>query len=173
MMINQTALSVAAANAAAQTALNSNTRRLTYLNTLRNGLGTTPDVKAAADATARLAGENATSQAQTNQLLALLLLQKATAATTVAQEQQVWRCSADALVARAQAAAAAAASGNVTLVSTSGAAVNCGPSFSSAVANTAVDPLAPAAASSGTGTVTSGSGTASPCQATVRRSRQC
>ena len=57
MMINQTALSVAAANAAAQTALNSNTQRLTYLNTLRNGLGPTPDVKAATDATARLAGE--------------------------------------------------------------------------------------------------------------------
>ncbi len=114
MMINQTALSVAAANAAAQTALNSNTQRLTYLNTLRNGLGSTADVKAAADATARLAGEHATAQAQTNQLLALLLLQKATAATTAAQEQQVWRCSADALVARAQAAAAAAARGNVT-----------------------------------------------------------
>jgi hypothetical protein len=162
MMINQTALSVAAANAAAQTALNSNTQRLTYLNTLRNGLGSTADVKAAADATARLAGEHATAQAQTNQLLALLLLQKATAATTAAQEQQVWRCSADALVARAQAAAAAAASGNVTLISTSGAAVNCGPSFSSAVATTAVDPLAPAVGASGTGTLASGSGVASP-----------
>jgi hypothetical protein len=158
MMINQAALAAAATNASAQIALNSNTQRLTYLNTLRNGLGATADVKAAADATARLAGEHATAQSQTNQLLALLLLRKATAATTETQEQQVWRCSIDALVARARAAATAAASGTVTLISTTGAAANCGPGLSSPVAITAVDPSATAAATSGTGTPAGGSG---------------
>jgi hypothetical protein len=89
VMLNQMAVSAAAAKAAAETSLNSSAQRLTYLNTLRNGLGSTTDVKAAADATARLAGEQATAQAQTNQLLALLLLQNAQAATTTAREQQM------------------------------------------------------------------------------------
>ena len=82
VMLNQAAVSAAAAKAAAQASLNSSTQRLTYLNTLRNSLGSTTDVKAATDANARLAGEQATAQAQTNQLLALLLLQNAQAATT-------------------------------------------------------------------------------------------
>jgi hypothetical protein len=89
VMLNQMAVSAAAAKAAAETSLNSSAQRLTYLNTLRNGLGSTTDVKAAADASARLAGEQATAQAQTNQLVALLLLRDAQAATTAAQEQQM------------------------------------------------------------------------------------
>ena len=153
VMLNQAAVSAAAAKAAAQTALTSNTERLTHLNTLRNGLGTTTDVKAAADATARLAGEQATAQAQTNQLLALLLLQNAQTATTTAREQQMWRCSAEALVAEAKAAAAAAANGTVTLVTNRASAVNCAPA---AAATTTAPP------SGGTGSVASGSGAASP-----------
>jgi hypothetical protein len=157
VMLNQMAVSAAAAKAAAETSLNSSTQRLTSLNTLRNGLGSTQDVKAAADANARLAGEQATAQAQTNQLLALLLLRNAQAATTAAQEQQMWRCSAEALVAEAKAAAAAAASGTVTLISASAPPMNCGTTPGPSDATAAM-----AGAPNGTGTVTSGSGAASP-----------
>jgi hypothetical protein len=155
VMLNQMAVSAAAAKAAAETSLNSSAQRLTYLNTLRNGLGSTTDVKAAADATARLAGEQATAQAQTNQLLALLLLQNAQAATTAAREQQMWRCSAEALVAEAKAAAAAAASGTVTLISDSAPAVNCGTTTTPAMISVSATPDSP-------GTLSGGSGTASP-----------
>ena len=154
VMLNQAAVSAAAAKAAAQAALTSNTERLTHLNTLRHGLGTTPDVKASTDATARLAGEQATAQAQTNQLLALLLLQNAQTATTTAREQQMWRCSAEALVAEAKAAAAAAANGTVTLVTNRVSAVNC--ASPAAAATTTAPP------SGDTGSVASGSGAASP-----------
>ena len=101
-------------------------------------------MKAAADATARLAGEQATAQAQTNQLLALLLLQTAQAATADSQEQQIWRCSADTLVAEAKAAAAAAAGGTVTLVAPAAPAVNCGPSHLDGCRHHRRRPLAPA-----------------------------
>ena len=158
VMLNQMAVSAAAAKAAAETALNANTQRLTSLNTLRNGLGSTPDVKAAADAGARLAGEQATAQAQGNQLLALLLMQNARAATTQAQEQQMWRCSADNLVAGARAAAAAAASGTVTLIS-GGAPVNCGPLTTTTSSGTTQ--AATADATNSAGTLLSGSGMAS------------
>jgi hypothetical protein len=155
-MMNQAAVSAAASMAAAQTALNANTQRLTQLNTLRNSLGSTPDAKASADATARLAGEQATAQAQTNQLLALLLLQAAQKATVEGQEQQMARCAADTLVADAKAAAAAAASGAVTLI-TSTPAINCGPP-----ATPSTSTAAAATASNTTGTFFSGSGAASP-----------
>ena len=156
VMLNQAAVSAASAKAAAETSLESSAQRLTYLNTLRNGLGSTQDIKAAADANARLAGEQATAQAQTNQLLALLLLQNAQAATAAAQEQQMWRCSADRLVAEAKAAAAAAATGTVTLISASAPAVNCGPSPSPGT--TATDSVMP----DSIGTLTGGAGPASP-----------
>ena len=152
MMMNQAAVSAAASMAAAQTALNANTQRLTQLNTLRNSLGSTPDAKASADATARLAGEQATAQAQTNQLLALLLMQAAQKATVESQEQQMARCAADTLVADAKAAAAAAAGGAVTLIS-SAPAINCGPPAATATSATA---------SNTTGTFFTGSGATSP-----------
>jgi hypothetical protein len=155
VMVNQMAVSAAAAKAAAETSLNSSAQRLTHLNTLRNGLGSTTDVKDAADATARLAGEQATAQAQTNQLLALLLLQNAQAATTAAQEQQMWRCSADRLVAEAKAAAAVAASGTVTLISVSTPAVTCETTTTPATTSVSATPDSP-------GTLNVGSGTASP-----------
>ena len=83
-------------------------------------------------------------------------MQNAQAATTAAQEQQMWRCSADRLVAEAKAAAAAAATGTVTLISASVPAVNCGPSPSPGTTTTAsVTP-------DSTGTLTGGSGPASP-----------
>jgi hypothetical protein len=156
VMLNQAAVSAAAAKAAAEASLNSSAQRLTYLNTLRNSLGSTTDVKAATDANARLAGEQATAQAQTNQLLALLLLQNAQAATTTAQEQQMWRCSAEALVAEAKAAAASAASGTVTLISTGGPATICGATQSPSATTTAVS-----AASNSPGLLIGGGGAVS------------
>jgi hypothetical protein len=153
MMINQAAQSAAAATAAAQTALNANTERLTQLNTLRNSLGSTPDAKASADATARLAGEQATAQAQTNQLLALLLMQAAQKATVESQEQQMARCAADTLVADAKAAAAAAAGGAVTLI-TSAPAINCGPPATA----TSATPVEATTVANTTGTFFNGSG---------------
>jgi hypothetical protein len=159
VMLNQAAVSAAAAKAAAETSLNSSAQRLTYLNTLRSGLGSTTDVKAAADANARLAGEQATAQAQTNQLLALLLLQNAQAATTTAQEQQMWRCSAEALVAQAKAAAANAASGTVTLISANAPTVNCGPSPVGTTPASAA-PNSTSTLNGGAGAVIAGDGTA-------------
>ncbi len=124
--LNQVAAALAQQKALAQLALDSNTRRLASLTTLRNQLGSTADVKAAADATARLTGEQATAQAQTNQLLAAQMLQTAQSATTQAREEQAWRCSAESFVAQAKAAAADANAGNVTLISTrSASTVNC------------------------------------------------
>ena len=124
--MNQMALVLARQKAMAQTALDSNTQRLTYLTTLRHQLGSTADIKAAADAGARLQGESATSQAQTNQLLSAQMLERAQAATTQAREEQVARCSMDAFVADAHAAAAAAYAGTVTMISAkSAAAAKC------------------------------------------------
>lgn len=124
--LNQVSAALAQQKALAQLALDSNTRRLASLTTLRNQLGSTADVKAAADATARLTGEQATAQAQTNQLLAAQMLQAAQSATTQAREEQAWRCSAESFVAQAKAAAADANAGNVTLISTrSASTVNC------------------------------------------------
>lgn len=124
--LNQVSAALAQQKALAQLALDSNTRRLVSLTTLRNQLGSTADVKAAADATARLTGEQATAQAQTNQLLAAQMLQAAQSATTQAREEQAWRCSAESFVAQAKAAAADANAGNVTLISTrSASAINC------------------------------------------------
>jgi Type IV secretion system proteins len=118
MFINQSALSAASAMAAGQTALQSNTQRLQSLNTLRNGLNSTPDMKASADATARLTGEQATAQAQTNQLLAMMMIMMAQKATTDSQQAQITRCAADTMLADARAAAAASAAGQVVMIST-------------------------------------------------------
>ena len=124
MLLNQTASAAATQKALAALALKSSGDRLTHLTKLRNSLSSTSDVKAAADAGARLAGEQATGQAQSNQLLALQVMQTAQAATVMAQEQQAWRCSAEALVARAKAASLSANGGMVTLIS-SNSPVSC------------------------------------------------
>lgn len=124
--MNQAAAALAQQRALASLALDSNTRRLASLSTLRDQLGSTPDVKAAADATARLAGEQATAQAQTNQLLAAQMLQAAQIGNGRARDEQAWRCSAETIVAEAKAAAEAANSGMVVLVSTSSSTVTCG-----------------------------------------------
>lgn len=124
--MNQAAAALAQQRALASLALDSNTRRLASLTTLRDQLGSTADVKAAADATARLAGEQATAQAQTNQLLAAQMLQAAQVGNSKARDEQAWRCSAESFVAEAKAAAEAANSGMVVLISTSSSTVTCG-----------------------------------------------
>lgn len=137
IFMNQAAVSAASSMAAAQTMLTSSTSRLNSLNTLRQNM-TSPDAKAASDNTARLAGEQATAQGQTNQILALMMLQNAQKATQEAQQQQMARCAADTLAADAQASAASAAAGNVTLITTP-PTTNCGPALatgSEAVAST-------------------------------------
>ena len=123
--MNQAAAALAQQRALASLALDSNTRRLASLTNLRNQLGSTADVKAAADATARLAGEQATAQAQTNQLLAAQMLQASQIGTSKAREEQAWRCSAESFVQEAQAAADAANSGMVVLINTSSSRVTC------------------------------------------------
>ena len=123
--MNQAAAALAQQRALASLALDSNTRRLASLTNLRNQLGSTADVKAATDATARLAGEQATAQAQTNQLLAAQMLQATQTGTSKAREEQAWRCSAENFVQEAQAAADAANAGMVVLVSTSSSRVTC------------------------------------------------
>ena len=123
--MNQAAAALAQQRALASLALDSNTQRLASLTNLRNQLGSTADVKAAADATARLAGEQATAQAQTNQLLAAQMLQASQIGTSKAREEQAWRCSAESFVQEAKAAAEAADAGMVVLISTSSSRVTC------------------------------------------------
>ena len=115
--MNQIATAAASQKALGQLMLNSSADRLAALSRLRSGLGDNTDLKASADASARLAGEQAVTQAQTNQLLAAGLIQQAQTATDALREQQAWRCSAEALVAQARASAAVANTGTVTLVS--------------------------------------------------------
>ena len=117
LSLNTTASGLAAQKALIQTLLTASGQRLTSLTALRNSLSSTADVKAATDASARLAGEQATAQEHTNQLLAMQGLARVQAATSQAQEQQLWRCASERLVAQSKAAAAAAGGGTVALVS--------------------------------------------------------
>jgi hypothetical protein len=154
VLINQAALALATQKALAEQALNSSNSRLTALNTLRSGLDNTADVKAATDANARLTGELAVAQTQGNQLAALRLLQTAQAGTTAAQEEQLWRCQAENLVAEARAAQAAAQAGTVQLISSGGSTTNCTVGITSGITTSALT-------TDSTGTLTSGSSTPS------------
>lgn len=104
--------------------LQSSGQRLASLTALRQGLGASPDIKAAADATARLTGEQATATAQGNQLLATLILQNVQNSTDAAREQQLARCSAERLMDASRRAQAAADGGAVQLV-TDSQAITC------------------------------------------------
>ena len=148
--MNQAAAALAQQRALASLALDSSTKRLASLTTLRNQLGSTADVKAAADATARLTGEQATAQAQTNQLLAAQMLQSAQLGSSKARDEQAWRCSAESFVANAKAAVEAANSGMVTLINTSSSSVTCTTAPAPADSSAAVAGLG----SGGTGSTT-------------------
>jgi hypothetical protein len=117
LSLNTTASGLAAQKAMIETLLTASGQRLTSLTALRNNLSSTADIKAAADAGARLAGEQATAQEHTNQLLAMQGLARVQAATNQAQEQQLWRCASERLVAQSKAAATASGAGTVSLVS--------------------------------------------------------
>lgn len=126
-LLNQMSQSAAAQKAVAQVALDANTQRLQQLNALRTGIGASKDVTAAAQATARLSGEQATAQAQTNQLLALMMLRDAQRDTVAAQQQQMARCASDQFILAAKASIDAAQAGAVNLIGPTVSAVNCGP----------------------------------------------
>lgn len=125
MALRQGASSAAYQKAVAQAALDSSAARLTELAALRQSLSGTTDLKASADATKRLAGEQAMAQAQGNQLAAIGIMQRAQATTDAARELQAWRCSAEALVAQAGSSAASASGGMVVLVSGNTAPSRC------------------------------------------------
>jgi hypothetical protein len=125
LSMNSTASGLAAQKAMIQTLLTASGQRLTSLTALRNNLSSTPDVKAATDAGARLVGEQATAQEHTNQLLAMQGLARVQAATAQAQEQQIWRCASEQLVAQSRAAATSAGVGTVSLVSGDTGSVAC------------------------------------------------
>lgn len=114
----QAAQAAAYQKAVAQQALDATAKRLQALTELRERLGTTSTLKGSTDAVARMAGEQAMAQGQTNQLLAIQIMQHAQALTDEQRELQAWRCSAEALVASANGSAAAAAGGMVTLIGT-------------------------------------------------------
>lgn len=136
LSMNSTASGLAAQKAMIQTLLTASGQRLTSLTALRNNLSSTPDVKAATDAGARLAGEQATAQEHTNQLLAMQGLARVQAATSQAQEQQIWRCASEQLVAQSRAAAASAGAGTVALVSDTGSAACTAQGVTQAIATT-------------------------------------
>lgn len=123
--INQAAAALSSQKALAEMSLQSSGARLANLTALRKGLGDSPDVKAAADATARLTGEQATATAQGNQLLAAMMLQNVQTATDAAREQQLARCSAERLTDEAKRAKVAADSGTIQLETPSDGAIKC------------------------------------------------
>lgn len=123
--INQAAAALASQKALAEISLQSSGDRLASLTALRQGLGNSPDIKAATDATARLTGEQATATAQGNQLLATMILQNAQTATDAAREQQLARCSAEKLIDEAKRAKATAEGGVVQLETAANPAIKC------------------------------------------------
>lgn len=125
LAINQAAVALASQKAIAEASLQSSAQRLQGLNALRNGLGPSPDIKAAADATARMTGEQATATAQGNQLLATMIMQNAQTATDAAREQQMARCGAERLMDAAKRARTVADAGTVQLVTDSNPGIKC------------------------------------------------
>lgn len=125
MALNQAAAALASQKALAEMSLQSTGQRLASLTALRQGLGASPDIKAAADATARLNGEQATATAQGNQLMAAMMLQNVQTATDAAREQQMARCSAERMVDAATKAKALADSGVVQVQTDADPAIKC------------------------------------------------
>jgi hypothetical protein len=115
--MNNAALASAGQMAAAQQLYSSSTQRIKGLQQLQAQLGNSSDPKQTLDLTARATIENGLAQAQTNQGLALSVLQQAQQATQQQQADQMWRQNAEALAAAARAAASAAASGSVQMTS--------------------------------------------------------
>jgi type IV secretion system protein VirB5 len=115
--MNNAALASAGQMAAAQQLYSSSTRRIQGLQQLQSQLGNSSDPKQTLDLTARATIENGLAQAQTNQGLALSVLQHAQQATQQEQADQTWRQHAESLATQARTAASAAASGTVQMTS--------------------------------------------------------
>jgi type IV secretion system protein VirB5 len=115
--MNNAALASAGQMAAAQQLYSSSTQRIQGLQQLQAQLSSASDPKQTLDLTARATIENGLAQAQTNQGLALSVLQQAQQATQQQQADQMWRQNAEALAAAAKAAAAAASAGSVQMTS--------------------------------------------------------
>jgi hypothetical protein len=115
--MNNAALASAGQMAAAQQLYSSSTQRIQGLQQLQAQLGSSSNPKQTLDLTARATIENGLAQAQTNQGLALSVLQQAQRATQQQQADQMWRQKAEALATQARAAASAAASGSVQMTS--------------------------------------------------------
>ena len=135
--IAQSALAAAQQKALAAQMMQASHDRLVQTQRLRVAIETTPDAKASGDATLRMVGEGVQTQAQTNQLLATMIMQRAQEATERSRDEQAWRCSAEQLVSQATAASGAADGGQVQLVGTggdSGACASTGPAAPSPAA---------------------------------------
>lgn len=115
--MNNAALASAGQMAAAQQLYSSSTQRIQGLQQLQAQLGSSSNPKQTLDLTARATIENGLAQAQTNQGLALSVLQQAQQATQQQQADQKWRQNAEALATQARAAASTAASGSVQMTS--------------------------------------------------------
>jgi hypothetical protein len=115
--MNNAALASAGQMAAAQQLYSSSTQRIQGLQQLQAQLGSSSNPKQTLDLTARATIENGLAQAQTNQGLALSVLQQAQQATQQQQADQKWRQNAEALATQARAAASTATSGSVQMTS--------------------------------------------------------
>ena len=106
--INSEAAATAGQMTTAETLYNSQTARISGLQTLMTDLGRSGDPKQTADEAARIGIENGYAAAQGNQALALQVMQKAQEDTSREQADQTWRQGADNLLQQAQTAEAAA-----------------------------------------------------------------
>jgi hypothetical protein len=96
--------------------MNGSQMRLAGMPSLLTGTQTAGDVKSAVDASNTIAVQGVTQQAQTNQLLAMQIMQQANAQNQQNLADQNWRKGTDAMGASAARAAANAASGQVTFI---------------------------------------------------------
>jgi hypothetical protein len=121
----QQALGLASQMAMAQQMADASQQRMQALPKIMQAAAAAPDIKASMDANARLTGELAQQSAQTNQTLSNMWTAQATARMQDAQQDQLWRCSAEQMYLDEQAAAQDAANGIVGS-SARGPSLNCG-----------------------------------------------
>lgn len=113
--MNNAALASAGQMAAAEQLYSSSTQRIQGLQQLQQQLAVSADPKTTLDLTARATIENGLAQAQTNQGMAMNVMQQAQQQSQAQQQDQAWRQGADGLEAAAKSAASAAGSGKVQL----------------------------------------------------------
>ena len=104
--MNTAAQATAGQMTAAETIYNSNTQRVNGLQDMMTQLGSSADPKQTADIQARVEIENGYAAAQSNQIQALQVMQKAQEDAQQQQQDQNWRKGAEGLAAEATAAGA-------------------------------------------------------------------